>query len=190
MVLLLVGALVGFSLGVTGAGGSILAVPLLILALDMRPQEAMGVSLGAVSAAAMVGVLVRRHLHPPNWQFALGLSATGMLTAPVGRWAANMVSETAVLLLFSVLALYIAVKMWRSARLSLVDGAGSDSDGVGPRQQVEQPRVNYAMLLAAGFVLGVVGPYDTSNMPEIFMRFGYQGFNFLNYFISFGVCSK
>lgn len=31
----------------------------------------------------------------------------------------------------------------------------------------------YAMMLAAGFILGVVGPYDTSNMPEILIRFGY-----------------
>ena len=52
MTLLAVGLIVGFALGITGAGGSIVAVPLLMFALDMRPQDAMGASLGAVAAAA------------------------------------------------------------------------------------------------------------------------------------------
>ena len=43
---LIFGALVGFSLGLTGGGGAIFAVPLLVYGLGVPPREAVGISLG------------------------------------------------------------------------------------------------------------------------------------------------
>ena len=45
-----VGALIGAVLGLTGAGGSVLAVPMLIQIFQLSPHDAMGMSLGVVSA--------------------------------------------------------------------------------------------------------------------------------------------
>jgi uncharacterized protein len=117
--LVLVGLMIGFALGVAGAGGSIVAVPALVLALDLRPQDAMGISLGAVSAAAMVGVVLRRHDQSPAWKVAASLAITGMATAPVGRWLANQFNEQFIVILFSLLAFYVARRMWRQAGASL-----------------------------------------------------------------------
>jgi len=53
---IIIGFIIGSVLGLTGAGGSIFAVPLLILLLNLAPSEAMGIGLGAVMASAMLGV--------------------------------------------------------------------------------------------------------------------------------------
>ena len=55
----LFGGLVGFALGLTGGGGSLLAVPLLVYGLSIAPREAFGVSLAAVGATALVAVSSR-----------------------------------------------------------------------------------------------------------------------------------
>lgn len=105
----------GLALGITGAGGSILAVPLLLFALDLRPQDAMGISLGAVSAAAIVGVLLRRHQgNLPNWGFAWSLAIAGMCTAPLGRLLADQMDDRLILGLFCMLAIIISVRMWNN----------------------------------------------------------------------------
>ncbi|MCB1616511.1 MAG: sulfite exporter TauE/SafE family protein, partial [Pseudomonadales bacterium] len=46
---------------------------------------------------------------------ALLLSAGGMLLAPVGKWLGNLVPEGVLLVSFSLLAVMIAVRMWRQA---------------------------------------------------------------------------
>ena len=115
--LVFIGLIVGFALGVTGAGGSIVAVPLLMFALDMRPQDAMGASLGAVAAAAMVGALIRRQEgNAPDWTAAIGLAVTGMLFAPLGRWVSQQANEQLVLILFALLASFLALRMWHGAK--------------------------------------------------------------------------
>jgi uncharacterized protein len=150
MILLAVGFAVGMALGLTGAGGSILAVPLLMLALDLGPQEAMGISLGAVSAAAMVGVIVRRRTEAPQIDVALTLAATGVIAAPVGRWLAHQIDERVIIGLFSLLACFVAVKMWRGADcLSAADTAPAYSG-------TAQNRSRHLVFLVAGVGLGLL----------------------------------
>jgi uncharacterized membrane protein YfcA len=147
---LLVGILVGFALGLTGAGGSIVAVPLLMFVLDMRPQDAMGTSLGAVSAAAMVGALIRRKAGSgPDWKVALSLAITGMCAAPVGRWLSHQVDEKLVLLLFTVLASYLAVRMWQGAE----DAPATDQDAS------PATSVSVGMLSLAGIGVGLLAGF-------------------------------
>ncbi len=52
---LLYGALVGLSLGLTGGGGSIFAVPLLVYGLDLPFRAAVTVSLMVVGATSLSG---------------------------------------------------------------------------------------------------------------------------------------
>ncbi len=54
---LIFGIVVGFSLGLTGGGGSIFAVPLLVYGLSIPAHEAVAVSLAAVGATALGGVV-------------------------------------------------------------------------------------------------------------------------------------
>ena len=51
------GMIVGVALGLTGGGGSIFAVPLLIHGLGLAPREAIDVSLVAVASTAAFGAI-------------------------------------------------------------------------------------------------------------------------------------
>ena len=54
---IVVGGLVGLSPGITGSGGSLIAIPLLVYILGTSVQEAVSLSLALVAAAACVGAI-------------------------------------------------------------------------------------------------------------------------------------
>ncbi|MCC7516655.1 MAG: sulfite exporter TauE/SafE family protein [Pseudomonadales bacterium] len=111
----LIGIVIGLVLGLTGAGGSVLAVPLLALCLKLPMNHAAGIALGAVAASAISGVIQRIHSKQVLWVPAAILATTGAAVAPVGRWVAQGIPEAALLIGFVLLASAIAVRMWRQA---------------------------------------------------------------------------
>ncbi len=113
---LLFGALVGFSLGLTGGGGAIFAVPLLVYGLGVPAREAVGVSLLTVGSTSLVGFSQRAWRGMVEFPTGLLFAIAGMLGAPVGSWLADRIPETILLSLFALLMLVIAVRMWTKAR--------------------------------------------------------------------------
>ena len=109
------GAAVGLSLGLTGGGGAIFAVPLLVYGLGIPPREAAGVSLAAVGATAFIGFLRRLRIRQVELRTGLLFAAAGMAGAPLGTWTAGRLPEVLLLLLFAVLMLLIAARMWGTA---------------------------------------------------------------------------
>lgn len=112
---LVFGAVVGFSLGLTGGGGSIFAVPLLVYGLGLRPREATGVSLAAVGATALVGGLRRLAKGEVEIRTGVLFAVAGMIGAPAGTWLGGKVSDVLLLVLFAILMLVVAARMWRQA---------------------------------------------------------------------------
>lgn len=112
---LVFGAIVGFSLGLTGGGGSIFAVPLLVYGLAVRPREAIGVSLAAVGATALVGGLRRLARGEVEVRTGLLFAVAGMIGAPAGSWLGGLVPEGILLTLFAALMVAVAVRMWLQA---------------------------------------------------------------------------
>ena len=108
-----IGVLIGLVLGLTGAGGSIFAVPLLILLLSLPVSEAVGIALGAVAISALYGTVNNWRYKTILWVPALILAVFGALLAPLGKWLGNQVSATLLIAGFSVLAIVIAARMWR-----------------------------------------------------------------------------
>lgn len=118
----LFGGLVGFALGLTGGGGSLLAVPLLVYGLSIAPREAFGISLAAVGATALVAVGPRIRAGQVEIGTGILFAVAGMVGAPLGTWAAGVISETVLLTLFSVLMLFVAWRMWnKSAQGDLLE---------------------------------------------------------------------
>ncbi len=112
----LFGAVVGLSLGLTGGGGAIFAVPLLVYGLGVDPREAIGASLATVGATALVGFLQRWRVGLVELHTGLLFAVAGMTTAPLGSRLAARIPETLLLFLFALLMLVVAVRMWRKAR--------------------------------------------------------------------------
>jgi uncharacterized membrane protein YfcA len=112
---LIFGSLVGFSLGLTGGGGAIFAVPLLVYGLHLPTRDAVGVSLITVGATAVVGFVQRLRRCTVEIPTGLLFAVAGMATAPVGAWLSRQLPEAVLLVLFGALMLLIAARMWIKA---------------------------------------------------------------------------
>ncbi|MEH6648408.1 MAG: sulfite exporter TauE/SafE family protein [Motiliproteus sp.] len=112
---LAVGLVVGLVLGATGAGGSIFAVPLFMLFLGLGINDAMGLSLAAVCAAALVGIILRNNAQNLAWKPGLTLALAGAVTAPCGRWLGDQLDDNLLTASFALLATVLALRMWQQA---------------------------------------------------------------------------
>lgn len=106
----LIGVLLGLLLGVSGTGGSLFSVPLLVLLLQVPINQAMSVSLGAVTLSALSGVAFRRE--DICWSPALVLGGAGLLSAPLGRAASVYLSDPMLMVGFVGLAMVAAMSLW------------------------------------------------------------------------------
>ncbi|WP_039912831.1 sulfite exporter TauE/SafE family protein [Cellvibrio mixtus] len=117
--LLLIGLLIGLILGLTGAGGSVFAVPLLILFGGMSMTDATGMSLGAVATTTLYASLrnyFSRSAPSVLWKPGLILAFSGALTAPLGKWLGLQMNAIWLITGFGLLAIVIAGRMWLGAQ--------------------------------------------------------------------------
>ena len=112
---ILFGILIGLSLGLTGGGGAIFAVPLLVYGLATPPKDAVAISLAAVGATSFVGFLHRWNLGEVEIRTGLLFAIAGMIGAPIGTWLASLLPDALLLLSFAVLMVIVAVRLWRQA---------------------------------------------------------------------------
>lgn len=103
--------LIGLSLGLTGAGGSIITLPVLVYLAGVPPQAAVGLSLFVVGAAAAVGALQRWRagdLHPQaGGMFAL----SGIAGAWLGAKFTHLLEPELLMLLFAMVMFAVAIRM-------------------------------------------------------------------------------
>ena len=79
------GGLVGFSLGLIGGGGSILAVPLLLYVVGMtEPHQAIGTSALSVAVNAFANLIPHARSGHVRWAPASIFAACGVLGATAG----------------------------------------------------------------------------------------------------------
>lgn len=115
--LLLIGLIIGLVLGLTGAGGSVFAVPLLMLLGGITMGDAVGISLGAVAASTLYGSLRAWRGAHILWTPGVILALVGAMTAPLGKWLGMHIPELWLLVGFNALAVIIALRMgWSAVR--------------------------------------------------------------------------
>ena len=115
------GGLVGFTLGLVGGGGSILAVPLLVYLVGVKsPHVAIGTSALAVAANAAIGLV--HHFREGNvrWRCGLMYAGTGVIGALAGSTLGKAFDGHKLLFLFALLMIVVAVLMLRRRK----DGGG------------------------------------------------------------------
>jgi uncharacterized protein len=117
------GALVGFSLGLVGGGGSILAVPLMVYVVGV-PDAHVAIGTSAIAVAANAAVNLSNHARggTVRWSCALPFAAAGMIGALLGSVFGKMLDGQRLLALFALLMLVIAVLMLKTrSRIGLPD---------------------------------------------------------------------
>ncbi len=110
-----VGSVLGLLLGLTGAGGSLVALPLL-LSLHLPLHDAIGVSLGAVALTALIGAVPRACQRQVSWRPVVLLAVAGLPGNAVGQWLGRQIPEALLILGFCALVLWTAWRMWRTAK--------------------------------------------------------------------------
>ena len=117
------GALVGFSLGLVGGGGSILAVPLMVYVVGV-PDAHVAIGTSAIAVAANAAVNLSNHARggTVRWSCALSFAAAGIIGAFLGSIFGKMLDGQKLLALFALLMLVIAVLMLKTrSRIGLPD---------------------------------------------------------------------
>ncbi len=118
------GGLVGFTLGLVGGGGSILAVPLMVYLVGVRdPHLAIGTSAFAVAANAAVGTVNHARGRTVKWRCALMYAGAGVLGAFAGSSAGKAFDGQKLLFLFAIVMVVVGVLMLRGRRAAGNEGA-------------------------------------------------------------------
>jgi uncharacterized membrane protein YfcA len=106
------GSLVGFSLGLLGGGGSILAVPLLVYVVGVRSTHlAIGTSALAVAVNAFANLIPHHRAHNVKWPCAAVFAVSGILGAAGGAALGKAIDGKQLLFLFGLLMVVVAVAM-------------------------------------------------------------------------------
>src|ERR1700682_6287291 len=97
------GALVGFSLGLVGGGGSILATPLLLYVVGVaQPHVAIGTGACAVSVSAFANLAGYARAGNVRWRCAVIFAVVGTFGAFAGSSLGKLVHGNRLLFLFGL----------------------------------------------------------------------------------------
>ena len=145
------GSLVGFTLGLVGGGGSIMAVPLLVYVVGVpSPHVAIGTSAIAVAVSAAVNLVGHTRAGTVKWPCALVFALAGIVGAAGGAQLGKMVDGSRLLMLFGVLMVVVGLLMLRPRK------SGGDPDVKLTRETM--PRL-LPLLLGIGFSVGALSGF-------------------------------
>ncbi|AAN65688.1 conserved membrane protein of unknown function [Pseudomonas putida KT2440] len=113
------GAIIGAVLALTGAGGGILAVPLLVFGLGLSMVEAAPVGLLAVGLASAVGAVLGLRQGLVRYRAALFIALVGVAAAPFGLMLAHRLPNAPLQVVFAGVLVYACLRIWRKAAKEL-----------------------------------------------------------------------
>lgn len=120
----LAGSLVGFSLGLVGGGGSILAVPLMVYLVGVpNPHVAIGTSALAVAVNAAASLANHARAHTVKWRCGAMYAASGIIGAFAGSSLGKVVNGQHLLFLFALLMIVVGIIMLRERGKQGIAGA-------------------------------------------------------------------
>ncbi|QNO25621.1 sulfite exporter TauE/SafE family protein [Sphingopyxis sp. OPL5] len=118
------GGIVGFTLGLVGGGGSILAVPLMVYLVGVAsPHVAIGTSALAVAANAASGLAQHARAGTVQWRCGFLYAASGVVGALGGSTIGKAIDGQKLLFLFALLMLAVGTLMLRRRGDPGIEGA-------------------------------------------------------------------
>lgn len=150
------GMLVGLTLGILGAGGSILALPLLVYVVGFEgdPHVAIGTTALAVAATALFGLLQHRASGRVRLDVGLAFALPGALGALAGAKLGLDTPGRWLLGMFALLMLVVAWRMWPRGPRAPADAAPDV-----PASDAPAPPVQWVLVGVSGAVVGVLAGY-------------------------------
>lgn len=112
----LLGLFVGLVLAITGAGGAILSLPLLVFFLHIKMIDAAPISLMAITLSAGLAAILGLRSGIVRYKAATLLAAFGVLCAPLGVYVAHQLPEKVLAVLFSIVLLVVSIRSFQKFR--------------------------------------------------------------------------
>jgi uncharacterized membrane protein YfcA len=111
---LVAGGIVGFTLGLIGGGGSVLAVPLLLYLVGMPdPHTAIGTSALAVALNAFANLAQHARAGNVKWPCAATFASAGVIGALAGSTLGKLINGQHLLALFALVMIAVGASMLR-----------------------------------------------------------------------------
>ncbi len=127
------GGLVGFTLGLVGGGGSILAVPLMVYLVRVPDTHvAIGTSALAVAVNAAAGLVGHAKAHNVKWRCGVMYAGAGVAGALFGSTLGKAVDGEKLLFLFALVMVFVGMLMLRG-RGKVGDPGAECSRGKAPK---------------------------------------------------------
>ena len=152
MIAVILGIAIGIVLGLTGAGGGILAVPALVFALGWPLAKAAPVALVAVALAAAIGAVEGLRKGLVRYRAAAFMAAIGAALTPLGVRVAAVAPERVLLLAFAAAMLVVSMRMFRHSSAAHASAA---PEGQPCRIDPRTGRLRWTASVAA--TLGAIG---------------------------------
>lgn len=115
VILYVIAALIGISLGLIGAGGAIVAVPAFVYIGGIDPNLADGYALFIVAVASAVAVIMQGRNNLIDWKAVLAFGSSTIITLVVVRYYLDkFVPQNVQMILFGAVLLIAAFGMLRS----------------------------------------------------------------------------
>jgi uncharacterized membrane protein YfcA len=149
---ILFGVAIGLAVGMLGGGGSVLAVPLLVLLLGEDLPNATTAGLVVVAAGALAGAARHALAGRVCWRHAGSFTVAALPGIALGTLAGSAVPDGVLLAAFALVMVAAARAIWRRADEKGLD-PGRDADACPP---LRLPRDAMAGV-AVGFVTGFLG---------------------------------
>lgn len=131
----ILGLFVGVVLGITGAGGAILSLPLLVFFLDIKMVDAAPISLMAITLSASISALLGLKNGIVRYKAATLLAFFGILCAPLGVYFAHQLPEKVLAILFAIVLIVVSVRSFQKFKTpSLLIGDDCDDPNGCPDQ--------------------------------------------------------
>src|SRR5688572_1835086 len=143
--------LIGLTLGLLGAGGSILMVPVLVYVLGIAAKPAIAMSLPIVGTTSLIGAISHWRSGNVEMRTAVAFGAIAMIGSYAGARLSTFVTAGVQLTLLGIVMLGAAFSMLRGSK-----GQDEPTPGSAPRTK-KRIALLAATALAVGLLTGLVG---------------------------------
>lgn len=153
-------------MAVTGAGATILSLPLLVFAFNLSLPAAAPISLCAVMLSSILATFLGLKRGLVRYRAAALLAISGILLAPVGVWLAHRLPDQALAVLLIVVMFVVAHRSLAASKVKQEGMLVEDSDAIACTINPKTSRLFWTKLCVqrlvatgglAGFLSGLLG---------------------------------
>jgi uncharacterized membrane protein YfcA len=110
IIVIMIGISVGLIMGLTGAGGSMLSVPLLMFFLHIKMVDAISITLISIAVSSSIGAFFYLRLKILRYKAAILIGLTGALFSPLGVLVSHHIPNTPLMLIFSAVLIFTSLR--------------------------------------------------------------------------------